>query len=83
MDLTQLKSLIPDHAKDLKLNLSTVLTPEGAPGLTATQIAATALASAIASRNPTLLREIEVLGRAASSTRRKSPPRARRRRSWA
>jgi alkyl hydroperoxide reductase subunit D len=61
MDLTQLKSLIPDHAKDLKLNLSTVLTPEGAPGLTAAQIAATALASAIAARNPVLLREIEAL----------------------
>jgi alkyl hydroperoxide reductase subunit D len=61
MDLTQLKNLIPDHAKDLKLNLSTVLSPEGAPGLAEHQIAATALASAIAARNPTLLREIEAL----------------------
>jgi alkyl hydroperoxide reductase subunit D len=61
MELTNLKNLIPEHAKDLKLNLSTVLSPEGAPGLTQTQIAATALASAIAARNPALLREIEAL----------------------
>ena len=61
MDLTQLKNLLPEHAKDLKLNLSTVLSSEGAPGLAEQQILATALASAIAARNPTLLREIEAL----------------------
>ncbi|HEX6992905.1 MAG TPA: carboxymuconolactone decarboxylase family protein [Gammaproteobacteria bacterium] len=61
MDLTRLKNLIPDHAKDLRLNLSSVLTPEGAPGLTETQILATALASAIAARNPVLLAEIEAV----------------------
>jgi alkyl hydroperoxide reductase subunit D len=61
MDLTQLKNLIPEHAKDLKLNLSTVLSSEGAPGLAEHQILATALASAIAARNPTLLREVEQL----------------------
>jgi lipoyl-dependent peroxiredoxin subunit D len=61
MDLTSIKNLIPDYAKDLKLNLSSVLTPDGAPGLTQKQILATALASCIAARNPTLLREIEAL----------------------
>lgn len=61
MDLTRIKNLIPDHAKDLKLNLSSVLTPEGAPGLTQDQILATALASGIAARNKTLLRELEAL----------------------
>src|SRR5690606_25073299 len=61
MDLTRLKNLIPDYAKDLKLNLSSVLTPEGAPGLTKTQILGTALASAIATRNPVLLAEIEAV----------------------
>ncbi|SRR5690606_2416595 len=61
MDLTNLKALIPEHAKDLKLNVSTVLSPEGAPGLTREQILGTALASAIAARNDTLLREIEAL----------------------
>lgn len=59
MDLTNLKNLIPEHAKDLKLNVSSVLTAEGAPGLTEQQILATALASAIAARNPELLREVE------------------------
>ncbi|MBN1239996.1 MAG: carboxymuconolactone decarboxylase family protein [Gammaproteobacteria bacterium] len=61
MDLTNLKNMIPDYAKDLKLNLSSVLTPDGAPGLTEKQIVATALASAIAARNETLLREVEAL----------------------
>ena len=61
MDLGNLKNLLPEHAKDLKLNLSTVLSPEGAPGLAEHQILATALASAVAARNPTLLREIESL----------------------
>jgi len=61
MDLSRLKSLIPEHAKDLKLNVSAVLSPEGAPGLAEHQTLATALASAVAARNPTLLREIESL----------------------
>jgi alkyl hydroperoxide reductase subunit D len=61
MDLTNIKNLIPEHAKDLRLNVATVLSAEGAPGLTETQILATALASSIAARNPTLLREIEAL----------------------
>jgi lipoyl-dependent peroxiredoxin subunit D len=61
MDLTNLKSLIPEYAKDLKLNVSSVLSAEGAPGLREQQILATALASAVAARNPKLLREIEAL----------------------
>jgi len=61
MDLTKLKNLIPEHAKDLKLNLATVLSAEGAPGLEQQQILGLALASAIAARNPTLLHEIEAL----------------------
>jgi len=61
MDLTDVKNAIPEHAKDLKLNLSTVLSAEGAPGLGAQQILAVALASAIAARNPALLGMIEAL----------------------
>lgn len=61
MELTNLKNLLPEHAKDLKLNASSVLSAEGAPGLTEPQILAIALASAVASRNATLLREIEAL----------------------
>jgi alkyl hydroperoxide reductase subunit D len=44
MDLSNLKSLIPEHAKDLRLNVGNVLSREGAPGLTEPQILATALA---------------------------------------
>lgn len=61
MDLTAVKNLIPEYAKDLKLNLSSVLNPEGSPGLSQEQILATALACAIAARNDVLTREIEAL----------------------
>jgi len=54
-----LRDRIPDYAKDLRLNLSSVLTPQGAPGLTEPQLWMTALASAIASRNAELARAIE------------------------
>ena len=33
MDLTNLKNSIPEHAKDLKLNVGAVLSADGAPGL--------------------------------------------------
>ena len=59
MDFTNLKNLIPDHGRDLKLNLGVVLSVEGSPGLSAEQIAGVALASTVAARNPTLLAEIE------------------------
>ncbi|MEO8467453.1 MAG: carboxymuconolactone decarboxylase family protein [Gammaproteobacteria bacterium] len=59
MDFTNLKNLIPDYGRDLKLNLSAVVSAEGAPGLNAQQIAGVALASAVAARNPTVLAEIE------------------------
>lgn len=59
MDLTTIKNLIPDYAKDLRLNLSSVLSVEGAPGLSEQQIAGVALASAVAARNPTVLAAIE------------------------
>ncbi len=54
-----LKDRIPDYAKDLRLNLSSVLTPQGAPGLSESQLWMTALASAIASRNAELARAVE------------------------
>ncbi len=59
--LDTLRDALPDYARDLKLNLGTVLTPAGAPGLTEKQIWAVALSSAIASRNVTLARAIEQL----------------------
>src|ERR1700677_302285 len=57
--LDQLRDSLPDYACDLKLNLGSVLTPAGAPGLNERQIWSVALASAIASRNSTLTRAIE------------------------
>lgn len=61
MTLEDIKARIPEHAKDLKLNLSSVLTVQGSPGLSEGQILATAVASALASRNPAFAREIEAL----------------------
>jgi alkyl hydroperoxide reductase subunit D len=63
MALDDIKKQVPDYAKDLKLNLDSVLTPAGAPGLTETQIWGTALAAAIASRNKDLTVHIEALAR--------------------
>ena len=50
MSLSELKAAIPDYAKDLRLNLDSVLSEGGAPGLSAKQIGLIALASAMASR---------------------------------
>ena len=61
MSLDGIRDRIPDYARDLKLNLGSVLTPEGAPGLNATQIWSIALATAIAARNVRFAREIELL----------------------
>lgn len=45
------RETLKDYAKDTRLNLSTILTPEGAPGLTPQQIAITALACAYSTRS--------------------------------
>ena len=50
MSIDQLKENIPDYAKDVRLNLASVLTPEGAPDLTQNQIYGIALASAYAAK---------------------------------
>jgi lipoyl-dependent peroxiredoxin subunit D len=59
MTLDTIRDRIPDYARDLKLNLGSVLTPQGAPGLSESQIASLALATAIAARNAQLVRAIE------------------------
>ena len=61
MTLDTLKDSIPDYARDLKLNLGTVLTPQGSPGLSEIQIWSVALATAIAARNVEFARAIEAL----------------------
>jgi alkyl hydroperoxide reductase subunit D len=59
LSVDELRNRIPDYAKDLRLNLSSVLTPQGAPGLSEAQLWMTALACSIAARNPRLVRAVE------------------------
>ena len=59
--LDTLKESIPDYARDLKLNLGSVLSAQGSPGLTEKQIWSVALATAIAARNVEFARSIETL----------------------
>jgi lipoyl-dependent peroxiredoxin subunit D len=54
MNLNDIKTQLPDYAKDLRLNLDSVLSESGAPGLNPVQIGIIALASAIASRHAPL-----------------------------
>lgn len=68
MSLSEIKSRIPDHAKDLRLNLESVLAEAGAPGLTQKQIGLVALASAIASRHAPLVSAIETEAARSAST---------------
>jgi alkyl hydroperoxide reductase subunit D len=58
MSLDNIKSGLPGYAKDLRLNLESVLGEGGAPGLSQKQIAIVALASAIASRHAPLTEAI-------------------------
>ncbi|HEX3501117.1 MAG TPA: carboxymuconolactone decarboxylase family protein [Stellaceae bacterium] len=51
MSLESIRAALPDYARDLKLNLSNVLT---ATTLTPQQLWGTAVASAVAARNPVL-----------------------------
>ena len=62
MSLDALKDRLPAYAKDIKLNLSSVMT---STSLTAQQVAGISLAAAFAGRNATVIREIhdEVAGR--------------------
>jgi alkyl hydroperoxide reductase subunit D len=59
MSIEQLKNKLTDNAKDIKLNLSTILTAEGSPDLSKKQIAGIALASAYATKNQSLIDAIE------------------------
>ena len=64
MNIEQIRDVLPDYARDLKLNLGSVLTPSGAPGLNEKQIWSIALASAIAARNTKFARSVEAESRA-------------------
>jgi alkyl hydroperoxide reductase subunit D len=56
MSLDIIKSRLPDYAKDLRLNLGGIA---GITSLTPQQLWGTALATAIASRNPDVIRAID------------------------
>ena len=55
MSIQDLRSQLPEYAKDLRLNLDSVLSAGGSPGLDGKQIRTIALASAIASRHAPLV----------------------------
>ncbi|HXY75344.1 MAG TPA: carboxymuconolactone decarboxylase family protein [Steroidobacteraceae bacterium] len=59
--LESIRETLPGYARDLALNLGTVLTSAGAPGLSERQIWAVALASAAASRNAAFTRDLQAL----------------------
>lgn len=59
MTLSELRNQLPDYAKDLKLNLDSVLSDAGSPGIDGKQIRATALACAIAARHAPLVAAVE------------------------
>lgn len=61
--LDLIRDAIPDYARDLRLNLGSVLTTAGAPGLSEPQIWTVALASSIAARNVAFTRGIEAAAR--------------------
>jgi len=63
MTIDQIRDALPDYARDLKLNLGSVLTTTGAPGLNEKQVWSIALASAIAARNTAFARHIEALAK--------------------
>lgn len=68
MTIDTLKTAFGDYAKDIKLNLGSVLTEEGAPDLTLQQIHSIALASAYATKNQEVIaaiqEEVQTLGEA-------------------
>jgi lipoyl-dependent peroxiredoxin subunit D len=59
--LEGIREALPGYARDLQLNLGSVLTAAGAPGLSERQIWAVALAAALASRNAAFSRELQAL----------------------
>lgn len=59
MNLEYIKARMPEYARDIKLNLSTVLGGTGTPGLTAAQAYGTALACAVAVKSNALAAAVE------------------------
>ncbi len=55
MSIKNLRAALPEFAKDIKLNLGSVLTEEGSAGLSQSQIAMIALGSAYATKDRTVI----------------------------
>lgn len=64
MTIDDIRDSLPEYARDLRLNLGSVLTVQGAPGLVPRQIWGTAVAAAIASRHLPFAQAIEQAARA-------------------
>jgi len=58
MTIDQLRDSLGDYAKDIRLNLGTVLTTDGAPDLTLNQIFGIALASAYSTKSAAVISAI-------------------------
>lgn len=63
MGISEIKNTLGEYAKDIKLNLSSVLTEEGAQDLKLNQIYGVALACAYATKNPELIQALEQEGK--------------------
>jgi len=59
MSIDNLKEQLGDFAKDIRLNLSSIMTSEGAPDLTLNQIYGIALASAYSTRSNTVIEALQ------------------------
>ena len=59
MSIQSLKELLPDFAKDIRINLVNVLTPEGAAGLTEKRIFGAALSVAFSLKNTLLINNLK------------------------
>jgi len=57
--LEELRQSLPDYARDIKLNLGSLLGPNDLPDLSPAQKWGSAIAAAVAGRNPVLLSAIE------------------------
>ena len=76
MSIEELRNSLPDYAKDLRLNLESVLSEGGAPGLDAKQIALVALASAVAARYKPMTDAMEAFASEAASEEERHGARA-------
>ena len=61
LTLDSIREALPGYARDLQLNLGSVLSTAGAPGLSERQIWAVALAVAAASGNAAFSRDVQAL----------------------